>query len=379
MMKARIDDIEILRGIAVLMVVLHHAHDNLFTWATSNLELFYTYFSGWVGVDLFFAISGFVIARDLVPRLQASPGGETTVRLVLAFWVRRIWRLLPSAWLWLVVILIASVTFNQTGVFGAFRTNLEATVAGVLQIANVRFAESFMNWPYGASFVYWSLSLEEQFYLLFPAVILLARRYLIYVMIALVLAQFFLVRTPMLMVFRTDALALGVLLALWSQHSSYELFKPVFLGRLGAGLALLIGALVCISVLGSDQLHSVNIKIGMIALVSALLVWVASYDHDYLRMPRPLLGVLVWLGARSYGIYLIHVPAFFLTRELWHRLNGGVEVGPEFFYPFLLTATILIVLLCELNYRLVETPFRRKGKFIAERLLSKSPGTIEKF
>jgi peptidoglycan/LPS O-acetylase OafA/YrhL len=39
----------------------------------------------------------------------------------------------------------------------------------------------------------------------------------------------------------------------------------------------------------------------------------------------------------------------------------------------------LIVLLCELNYRLVETPFRRKGKFIAERLLSKSPGTIEKF
>lgn len=379
MMKARIDDIEILRGIAVLMVVLHHAHDNLFTWATPNLELFYTYFSGWVGVDLFFAISGFVIARDLVPRLQASPGGEATVRLVLAFWVRRIWRLLPSAWLWLAVILVASVTFNQTGVFGAFRTNLEATVAGVLQIANVRFAESFMNWPYGASFVYWSLSLEEQFYLLFPAVILLARRYLIYVMIVLVIAQFFLVRTPMLMVFRTDALALGVLLALWSQHSSYELFKPVVLGRLGAGLVLLIGALVCMSVLGSDQLHSVTIKVGMIALVSALLVWVASYDHDYLRIPRPLSGVLVWLGARSYGIYLIHVPAFFLTRELWHRLNGGVAVGPEFFYPFLLTATILIVLLCELNYRLVETPFRRKGKLIAERLQSESPGSTEKF
>jgi len=211
-MKTRIDDIEILRGIAVLMVVLHHAHGNLFTWATPKMELFYTYFSGWVGVDLFFAISGFVIARDLVPRLQASPGGDTTTRLVLAFWIRRFWRLIPSAWLWLLVILIASVAFNQAGAFGAFRTNLEATVAGVLQIANIRFAESFMNWPYGASFVYWSLSLEEQFYLLFPLVILLARRYLVYAMLALVLVQFFLVRTPMLMVFRTDALTLGVLL-----------------------------------------------------------------------------------------------------------------------------------------------------------------------
>jgi peptidoglycan/LPS O-acetylase OafA/YrhL len=171
-------------------------------------------------------------------------------------------------------------------------------------------------------------------------------------------------------VFRTDALALGVLLALWSRHSSYELFKPVALGRFRAGLAGLVGALLCMSVLGSDQLHNVSIKIGMIALVSALLVWVASYNHDYLGMPRPLSSVLIWLGARSYGIYLIHIPAFFFTRELWYRLRGGVEFGPELFYPFLLAATTLIVLLCELNYRLVEAPLRRKGKLIAARMQS---------
>lgn len=377
MMKTRIDDIEILRGIAVLMVVLHHAHGNLFTWVTPNMTRFYTYFSGWVGVDLFFAISGFVIARDLVPRLQASRGSETTLRLVLAFWVRRIWRLLPSAWLWLAVILVASVVFNQTGAFGAFRTNLEATVAGVLQIANIRFAESFMNWPYGASFVYWSLSLEEQFYLLFPLVILLARRYLVYAMLMLVLTQFFLVRTPMLMVFRTDALALGVLLALWSRHHSYELFKPVVLGRFRSGLAMAAGALLCMWVLGSDQLNNVSIKIGMIALISAALVWVASYDQGYLSIPRPFSKVLIWLGARSYGIYLIHIPAFFFTRELWYRLHGGVEFDPAFFYPFLLTATVLIVLLCEFNYRFVETPFRRKGKLIAERIQAASTGRSE--
>lgn len=371
-MKPRIDDIEILRGVAVLMVVIHHAHDNLFTWASPNMSLFYTYFSGWVGVDLFFAISGFVIARDLVPRLQASPGGEPLLRLVLAFWVRRIWRLLPSAWLWLLVVLVASVVFNQSGVFGSFRTNLEATVAGVLQVSNVRFAESFMNWPYGASFVYWSLSLEEQFYLLFPLVILLTRRYLFHTMILLVLAQFFLVRTPMMMMFRTDALALGVLLALWSRHSSYELFKPVALGRLKLGIIIAAGALLCMSVLGSDQLHNVSIKVGMIALLSAALVWVASYDHGYLSIPRPFSSVLIWLGSRSYGIYLIHIPAFFFVREIWYRLRDKAELGPDFFGPLLLTATVLIVLLCELNYRLVEMPLRQRGKLIAERIQSEA-------
>lgn len=167
-----------------------------------------------------------------------------------------------------------------------------------------------MNWPYGASFVYWSLSLEEQFYLLFPLVILLTRRYLFHTMILLVLAQFFLVRTPMMMMFRTDALALGVLLALWSRHSSYELFKPVALGRFKLGIAIAAGALLCMSVLGSDQLHNVSIKVGMIALLSAALVWVASYDHGYLSIPRPFSSVLIWLGSRSYGIYLIHIPAF---------------------------------------------------------------------
>jgi len=132
------------------------------------------------------------------------------------------------------------------------------------------------------------------------------------------------------------------------------------------------------SILGSDQLHNVNIKVGMIALVSALVVWVASYNHGYLSMPSPLSSVLIWIGARSYGIYLIHIPAFFFTRELWYRLNGGAEFGSELFYPFLLTATALIVLLCELNYRLVETPLRRKGKLIAERMQSETSYVAEK-
>ena len=72
MSRERISDIEVLRGFAVLVVVAHHSRINLFSWEAPWLESLATYFGGWVDVDLFFAISGFVIARTLLPQLQAS-------------------------------------------------------------------------------------------------------------------------------------------------------------------------------------------------------------------------------------------------------------------------------------------------------------------
>lgn len=371
-MNKRIDDIELLRGFAVLFVVIHHASDNLLTWTSPALTRFYAYFGGWFGVDLFFAISGFVIARDLVPRLQSSTDNRAALQITLAFWLRRAWRLLPSAWLWLGVILLATVAFNQSGVFGTFRANFEATIAAITQTANVRFAESFMQREYGASFAYWSLSLEEQFYLFFPLLVLLGRQHLPYVLIGLVLLQIFSTRSLMLMTFRTDALALGVLLALWTRHESYQLFKPLFLAHWRLGTMLMGGVFVCMAALGSDQLHIVSIRIGIIALLSVLLVWVASYDSNYLWADGPLKRLLVWTGSRSYAIYLIHIPAFFFTREIWHRLHPEqVGFGETFFYPFILTAGVLIVILSELNYRLVECPLRIRGGQVAKRMLER--------
>lgn len=366
----RIDDIEFLRGFAVLFVVMHHANGNLITWTTPALTRFYAYFGGWFGVDLFFAISGFVIARDLVPRLQGCSNRESALQITLAFWVRRAWRLLPSAWLWLGIILLATLAFNQSGAFGTFRANLEATIAAIMQVANLRFAEAFMRWEYGASFAYWSLSLEEQFYLLFPLLILLSRRFLPYALLALVLVQLFSVRSLMLMAFRTDALALGILLALWARHSSYALFKPLFLAHWRLGTLLMGVLFVCMATLGSDQLHIVSIRVGMIALLSAVLVWVASYDNDFLCADGLLKRLLIWIGTRSYAIYLIHIPTFCLTREIWYRLHPDQPgFGDAFFYPFVLTALFLTVGLSDLNYRFVEIPLRNRGAQIAKRLL----------
>lgn len=373
-MKKRIDDIELLRGFAVLFVVIHHASDNLFTWSTPGLTRFYSYFGGWFGVDLFFAISGFVIARDLVPRLQQSTSTARTLNITLAFWVRRAWRILPSAWLWLAIILLASVAFNQSGVYGTFRTNFEASIAGILQVANLRFAETFMLRDYGTSFVYWSLSLEEQFYLLFPLLILLSRRFLPYILMALVLVQLFSVRSVLLMSFRTDALALGILLAIWTHHSSYQIFKPNFLGRNLTGTILMAGLLLCMAALASDQLQIVSIPVGLIALLSAFLVWLASYDKNFLCASGPLKQLMIWLGTRSYAVYLIHIPVFFFTRELWHRLYPEQTVlSDNCFYPFILISAGLILLLSELNYRWVEMPLRNKGATIARRLMQPEP------
>ncbi|HSX88130.1 MAG TPA: acyltransferase [Pseudomonas sp.] len=371
-MKNAIEDIELLRGFAVLLVVVHHAQSNLISWTTPALTRFYSYFGGWVGVDLFFAVSGFVIARSLVPRLHAQPDGAAARRETLSFWMRRAWRLLPSAWLWLLVILLATLTFNSSGVFGSLEANLEASVAAVLQVANIRFAQAFMQWEYGSSFVYWSLALEEQFYLLFPLLILLSRRWLPYVLLGLVALQLFMPRSVMLMMFRTDALALGVLIALWSAQPSYRRLQPALLARRGLGVGVLLVLLLCLCALGSEPLTMFSMRIGAIALLAAALVWLASYDRNFLWPDGAFKRLMIWFGTRSYAIYLIHIPAFFFTREIYYRLYPQQgDFGDSFFYPFVLTAAVLIVVLSELNYRLIECPLRERGKQIAQRLFAK--------
>ncbi|MGL4564580.1 MAG: acyltransferase family protein, partial [Halioglobus sp.] len=166
--KTLITDLDLLRAISVLAIVVHHANYNLLEWSSPALVRFYQYFGGSFGPDLFFAISGFIIARDLVPRLRACNSNKEWLNASLHFWIKRAFRILPSAWFWLALILLLSVVFNSTGAFGSFRANFEATIAGVLQVANFRFAAALGNFHYGASFVYWTLSLEEQFYILFP-------------------------------------------------------------------------------------------------------------------------------------------------------------------------------------------------------------------
>jgi peptidoglycan/LPS O-acetylase OafA/YrhL len=369
-MNHRIKDIELLRGIAVLFVLFEHSRFNLFGQPFHKQELLYTFFGGWTGVDLFFAISGFVIARDLIPRLNRSVGQQFPV--MLSFWVRRASRLWPSAWLWLLLILVATVGFNHSGVFGLLQTNLDATLAGVFNYGNFRLQAVFGRSDYGSSFPYWSLSLEEQFYLLLPFVAIIFRRWLPWVLLVPAVYQLLANRhiSLPLMTTRSDALLLGVLLAMWSVKDSYRRFEPTFL-RNPLWLRWIVLALLAIGLaaMGSSHFENFRFWVGCVALISITLVFIASYDKDYLMPDNPLKSVFLWCGSRSYALYLTHMPAYLASREIWYRIAPLNTIFDRTYNVRLgLTALVLLLIFSELNYRFVETPFRAYGKKLAHRI-----------
>ncbi|BCR22670.1 acyltransferase family protein [Aquipseudomonas alcaligenes] len=372
-MSRKILDIEVLRGVAVLFVVVHHANINLFAWTSSELARFYTYFGGAIGVDLFFAISGFVIARELLPKLNQCQDVNEGFRVALSFWIRRAWRLLPSAWLWLLIILTLTFIFNDSGSFGGVRSNIEATFAGLLQVANFRLAETFGRSEYGASAVYWSLSMEEQFYIVLPLVALILRKHVAYLVGFVALIQMIEPRTGMNMYevcFRTDALCLGVLLAIYTAQPTYELTRPAFLADRRASLVISSLLLLILLSLGSGVLNIAPYRLTLVAILSAGLVFIASYDGNYFFYRLNFLrSPLIWFGSRSYAIYLTHMPCFFIVREIWYRYSSGAIPGAEQFMLFSLSAGGLILLLSEINYRLIELPLRKRGAGIAKAFL----------
>ncbi len=359
--RSRLPDIEVLRGLAVAGVILHHSDGNLLTAPHRLLDTLRHYLDYAVGVDLFFVISGFVIARALLPAVARCATGRDFVTTAGAFWIRRAWRLMPSAWLWLALILAASAWFNRAGLFGSVQTNAWATLAGVLDFANVRFAQTFFHRFYGASFAWWSLSLEEQFYILLPLLAFLFGRRLTPVLLLLAVVQFPLQpHSVWPMVFRSEPILVGVLLAIWETTASYEALGRG-IARLAAvpRAALVLALIVTLGVLGERGLVP-RFAIGLIALTSGALVFLAAQDRGLILGAGALRRLFVWVGARSYALYLIHVPAFFAAREIWFRL------GPQTTeIPVALTALGLLLVGAELNWRLVEQPLRAHGARVA--------------
>lgn len=142
-------DVEGLRAVAIVLVVLYHAHAGLAP-------------GGYVGVDVFFVISGFLITGQLVRELR------TTGRIsFLAFYARRVRRILPAAMLTVIVTVVASaLLLNPLAAKRALHDGLSAIYFG----ANVHFAAQgadYFNDGLSPSPIqhFWSLSVEEQFYI----------------------------------------------------------------------------------------------------------------------------------------------------------------------------------------------------------------------
>ena len=119
-------------------------------------------------------------------------------------------------------------------------------------------------------------------------------------------------------------------------------------------------------------------RVSLVAILAALLVWLAAYDRNYLSGANSCLkSFMLWTGQRSYAIYLIHIPVYFSVREAWFRLNGSEAQGGLIqFIVFFLAATILIAALAEANFRLVEMPLRKVGKRLAARIVASADITL---
>lgn len=358
-----IRDIEILRALAVLAVIFGHLADNLIPRAAIAGELLTAMAGGWVGVDLFFAISGFVIARSFLPDALAAPAVRPFRVTAVRFWVARLFRLAPSAWLWLLVILVLCLAYNESGVFGSIKTNIYWTFAGVLNFSNYLFAQYFGNTRPGVSFVYWSLSLEEQFYLLFPLVVWLFKRRLAWFLVALVLVQVFSQRGLYGMMFRTDAIALGVLIAIASERAGVSHFKDTLCGWQLRILVMFLLALLLF--LGTYSQNDLPQQLGLVALLAAALVFLCSGRRNVLAGAGRTTRCLLWVGQRSYAMYLIHIPVMFFIRESAYRLD--LDPG-EHLMASVIIAFALITGLAAANFHWVETPLRIRGKAIANKL-----------
>ena len=373
----RIGDIEVLRAIAILLVVVHHA-PTLLPWIRGSG--FYDYFVGAAGVDLFFVVSGFVITRDLLPRLDREHDARGRLNVTLSFWTRRIFRLIPAAWFWLVTGLVIVCALGEPRIWGRPAVNAMLAGAAAAQLADLLFmtvqqSARQLHSALGPFFPYWSLSLESQFYLLLPIALLLPRR--VFTLAVAMATLFELTRSDLAWpgpLFRTGGLMIGVLLALWSLQPGYRSLEPTWLRhgpviRVLVVLFLILGLVLFLPDFEDWRLEKA-------ALVGGVLVFIASFDRGYLLPDGRLGRVMLWLGARSYALYLTHIPAYLAARDLWSRTlpkDGVLDVSYAF--PVAVTGVVLMLLASDFTHRLIEVPWRRRGRRVAARMLERQPAT----
>lgn len=364
----RLAEIEVLRAIAVLMVLVEHMPVNLVFWHSGFADTYLVPSGLWDGVDLFFAISGFVIARALLPRLHGVTEPLKFLRIAMDFWIARAWRLIPSAWLWLTVPVILCVVFNKSNAYGSLEANWEMFVAGILDLANFHMAAVYGRYGSGTAFAQWSLSLEEQFYLVLPVAAFLCRRWLVVPLVLISLGGLVVSNIPLSFMVRLWPVAFGVLLALWEGRASYRELEPIGLNRRPvARAALLLLALACLITTGAGSLHIVSFYQEPIAVLAVTLVWLASYDQNYLWPPGLLRRGMEVIAARSYSLYLIHIDVYFGIHELWYRRHGLAIPTRLQAVEILLLAAVVLICVTELSHRLVEIPLRARGKQIVAR------------
>ncbi len=339
-----------LRALAIIAVLIFHANPR---WLPG----------GFLGVDLFFVLSGFIITRALVAEWDAR--GRVDIG---QFWLRRARRLLPAVFLLITGVLVYCAFFER-GDVARLRQDTLAALAYATNWYQISGGQSYFASLAPPSLLQhlWSLAVEEQFYLVWPlvlsiALIVLPRRLVAPLLVLGAAAS----TVEMLLLYQhgasvsrlyygTDTRAAGLLIGSALALSPMLWVQPLTKSRhwawvrQGCGwlsLALLVG--ICLSIDDSGAVLY-NGGFAVVSLASAGLMIAAV--HPAALLSRVLERTpLRWLGRRSYGIYLWHWPIFVLMQPHVSFAGGALLVS-----ACQVTAAIVIA---AISYRFLEEPIR---------------------
>ncbi len=368
-------DIQALRGISVLSVMLDHRYI-LMPWDKNPfLAGLDPFFGFWIGVDIFFAISGFVIAQELLPNFFYIKTSYDLCTELAKFWVKRVFRILPTAWFMIASTLAIAAFFNNTPAWGNFEGNFKDAMASLANVMNFHawaFIYHVIPPPYGAGLfgALWSLSVEEQFYIILPFLIyFLGQRFLKYFILLVCVAQIFLYRpgASFLWFIRSDALFLGVAIAMTLSSSARTIFEPRFLGK-STFLRYMSCSFLLILILSLSKTEIIWFATGLVAILAGILVWIASFDKKYLLPDSFLKRILVWIGTRSYSIYIFHIPIYHALYHVWCHFEGAQQMPRKYHLYYLGGTIFLVCILSSVSYKFLEQPMRKWGRRIADSL-----------
>ena len=327
-------DIQLLRGIAVLAVVFYHAN-------------FYTFSGGYLGVDLFFVISGFVITGRL---LQAK--GDVKAEL-LSFYKRRVKRILPSSLAVILLTTIASAFFLAKISLARFAQD---AVASALMGGNILFAHQkndYLSQSLDPSpfLHYWSLGVEEQFYLLWPVLFLLVIRkrndfviplFIFSAIFALWFTSYSPISSFYLPFSRVFEFLGGALIAIYPRKKKLSPRKSFF--YFFFPLYLLVNLFVTVD----TSYQTPGASTIFLVLLAMAIIWTGATP----RAESKISNALIWFGDLSFTLYLVHWPVtvIFMARTDSLTLYDKWEI--------VLISTAIAILIT----KYIETPMRFNKK-----------------
>src|SRR5450432_2161783 len=364
-----IRQLDSIRAIAVILVIISH-------WIRKDHFVNFTP-NGLIGVDLFFILSGFLITSILLTnRLKVGPVYSEKFRLILNFYGRRMLRIFPIYYITIFALLIFH-DFLGTHIQNGFIYFLTYT-------SNYYFFK-MQNWDVIVSHL-WSLSVEEQFYIIWPFVMLFVpwkhiRKAIFLFIICGVLSQLIFRATQFGDILTSscfDAFGLGALLA-WQ-----VIVNPI---RMEKFFKLLSGASIfAIIILGSIAFdRSYYFLFGRLAIriIGLWFITYTVYREDKLNSsPNHFLNNpwLIRMGKISYGIYLYHliIPTLLLklSEKYLHFLLPLFQRGGFYFMILLIIQFTILIAVSALSWRFIEKPLLNLKKYFRYEETVKIPAPI---